>query len=479
MVRYRTSQGRWVVAATALGSGVAFLDGTVVNVALPAIGEDLGTSITGLQWTVNAYMVTLSALLLLGGGLGDHFGRRAMFVAGLGGFTVASVLCGVAPSAGYLIAARSLQGVGGALLVPGSMSIIAATFHPDDRGPAIGAWSGLAGVASSIGPFLGGWLIQAASWRFIFFINVPLAAVAIAITLRHVPETRSPQRVPLDLKGAPLITVALAGLSYAAIEHSGRASVIAAVGGVIALAWFLRVEQRSTHPTLPLHLFGSRQFSGTNLSTLAVYAGLGGAFFLVVLRLQASMGYSPLEAGAALTPFTVMMLVLSPTAGKLGQRIGPRIPMTIGPLITATGFVMFSGLSPGDPYATGVLPGVLLFGLGMALTVAPLTAAVLGSVDDDLAGIASGVSNAVARLAPLIAVAALPAVTGISDAASVQAGLDAGFSGALLICAASCALGGVIAALFVSATTEVQPVFHPSPFVACQDSGVAMVDRAA
>ncbi len=334
-VRFGTATARWTIAATVLGSGMAFLDGTVVNVALPSISEDLGTSVTGLQWIVNAYLVTLSALLLLGGSLGDRYGHRTVFVTGAAVFTVASVLCGLAPTSGFLIAARTLQGVGGAMLVPGSLAIIAATFHPDDRGRAIGAWSGLAGVASSLGPFLGGWLIDSVSWRLVFLINVPLAAATIWISIRHVPETRSSLHAPIDIPGAAMITVALAGISYAAIDHGSDAALVAAVIGAIALVGFLVVEQRSTHPMLPLRLFRSPQFTGTNLTTLAVYAGLSGGLFLLVLRLQVSLGYSALEAGASLVPFTIIMLVLSPFAGQLGQRVGARIPLTVGPIVSA------------------------------------------------------------------------------------------------------------------------------------------------
>ena len=472
-VRSGTATARWVLAATVLGSGVAFLDGTVVNVALPAIRDDLGTSLTGLQWTVNAYLVTLSALLLLGGSLGDRFGRRSMFVAGLAGFTIASLLCGLAPSSGFLIAARALQGVGGALLVPGSLSIIAATFHPDDRGSAIGAWSGLAGVASSVGPFLGGWLIDAVSWRLIFLINVPLAAAAIWIAIRHVPETRSSTRVPLDTTGAGLVTIGLAALSYAAIEHEGSASVVAAAIGVLALGAFLFVERASSHPMLPLGIFRSRQFSGTNLTTLAVYAGLSGAIFLVVLRLQVSLGYSALEAGASLVPFTLVMLTLSAAAGRLGQRVGARIPMTVGPLVAAFGILLLSGVAPGDEYLTAVLPGVAVFGLGMAITVAPLTAAVLGSVGDEMTGIGSGVNNAVARLAGLLAVAVLPALAGIAADGPIELSLDRGYGTALRIAAIVTALGGVIAALAVRETSRVRPVAHPSHLQACHDPCLA------
>jgi EmrB/QacA subfamily drug resistance transporter len=478
-VRYGTATARWVLAATVLGSGVAFLDGSVVNVALPAIGDDLGASLTGLQWTVNAYLVTLSALLLLGGSLGDRFGRRRMFVLGLGGFTVASALCGLAPSPGFLIAARALQGAGGALLVPGSLSIIAATFHPEDRGRAIGAWSGLAGVVSSIGPFLGGWLIDVVSWRLIFLINVPLAAIATAIAVRHVPETRAATAQPLDARGAALVTVALAGIAYAVIERRGLASVAAAVVGLAALAAFLVVERASTHPMLPLDAFRSRQFSGANLTTLAVYAGLGGALFLVVLRLQLSLGYSALEAGASLVPFTAIMLALSPAAGQVGQRLGARLPMTVGPIVAGAGILLLSGIAPGDGYLSGVLPGVVVFGLGMATTVAPLTAAVLAGVGDELTGVASGINNAVARLAGLLAVAALPPLAGIATGGDLAAGLDAGFGTAVRLAAGVCALGGVAAAVTVRATSRVRPSVHPSVFHACHDPLLAAPARGS
>ncbi len=312
-----------MLTATALGSGIAFLDGSVVNVALPAISDDFGTSISGLQWLLNAYMITLSSLLLLGGTLGDRYGRRRVYAAGLIWFTVASILCGLAPSVGFLVAARALQGIGGALLVPGSLSIIAATFRTDDRGRAVGAWSGLAGVASALGPFLGGWLIDSVSWRLVFLINVPLAAVAVVITLRHVPEARSARApVGLDLVGAGLVTAALALISYAAIEQQRfRQQRHRAWSGVALFAAFLLVESRVADPMLPLEIFRSRQFSGANLTTFAVYAGLGGALFLVVgAHSRSRIGYSALEAGASLLPFTVLMLTLSPAAAGLVRR---------------------------------------------------------------------------------------------------------------------------------------------------------------
>jgi EmrB/QacA subfamily drug resistance transporter len=473
-VRFGTATARWTIAATVLGSGMAFLDGTVVNVALPSISDDLGTSVMGLQWIVNAYLVTLSALLLLGGSLGDRYGHRTVFVAGAAIFTIASVLCGLAPTTGFLIAARTLQGVGGALLVPGSLAIIAATFHPDDRGRAIGAWSGLAGVASSLGPFFGGWLIDAVSWRLVFLINIPLAAATIWISIKHVPETRSSLHAPLDIPGAAFITVALASISYAAIDHGSGAAMLAAVVGAVTLVAFLVVEHRSAHPMLPLRLFRSPQFTGTNLTTLAVYAGLGGAMFLLVLRLQVSLDYSALAAGASLVPFTVIMLLLSPFAGQLGQKIGARIPLTVGPLVAAAGTLLLSRVGAGDSYVRDVLPGVIVLGVGMAITVAPLTAAVLGSVGDEMAGVASGVNNAVARFASMLAVAALPAVAGIATGGSLADSIDSGYQTALKIAAASTAIGGVIAAFLVGRTAQVRPTAHPAVGHACNDAALVV-----
>jgi MFS family permease len=349
------------------------------------------------------------------------------------------------------------------------MSIIAATIHPDDRGRAFGAWAGLSGVASSVGPFLGGWLIDAVSWRLIFLINLPLAAAGIAIAMRHVPETRAPLPSPPDLTGALLVTVALAGISYATIEHNGATSTAAALVGLAALVAFVLVERSSPHPMLPLVIFRSPQFTGINLATLAVYAGVGAAFFLVVLRLQVSIGYSALEAGAALVPFTLLMLFLSPAAGQLGQKIGARLPMTLGPILVGTGMLLLSRIAPGDRYATAVLPAVVVFGLGMSLTVAPLTAAVLASVGDALTGVASGVSNAVARLAGLLAVAAIPALAGISAKDSLAIGLERGYADALVICAGLCALGSVASWVFVRTSVHARPSLHPSPFQPCLD----------
>lgn len=470
-IRYGTPEGRWVIIAAVLGTGVVFLDGTVVNVALPAISRDLHASVRGLQWMLDGYLVTLSSLLLLGGSAGDRYGRRRVFVAGLAGFVAASVLCGLAPGIGFLIAARALQGVAGALLVPASLSIISSGFDPADRGRAIGAWSGQAAVAGAAGPLLGGWLVDAASWRFIFFLNVPVAAAAVAIALRHVPESRDEEAGPLDLAGATLVSLGTALVAYALIEHGRGVAVAAGVAGVAALAAFVAVERRHDHPMLPLALFRSPQFTGANLTTFAVYGAMGAAIFLVVLRLQVSLGYSALEAGGSLLPFTALMLALSARVGALAQRIGPRIPMTVGPLLSAGGLLLFSRIGPGDRYVPGVLAAVAIFGLGQTVTVAPLTSAVLAAVDSHRTGVASGVNNAVARLAGLLGVAVIPAVAGIGGG-DVARSLDHGYAAALQISAAVCAAGGLISWLLVHESAPVRPVTHPAPMHACHDGCV-------
>jgi EmrB/QacA subfamily drug resistance transporter len=472
-IRYGTAQGRWVIVAAVLGSGVVFLDGTVVNVALPAISRDLGASVRGLQWMLDGYLVTLSSLLLLGGSAGDRYGRRRVFVAGLGGFVAASVLCGLAPGVGFLIAARALQGVAGALLVPASLSIISSGFDPEDRGRAIGAWSGLAAVAGAVGPLLGGWLVDAASWRFIFFLNVPLAAAAASIALRHVPETSDDEAGPLDVTGATLVSAGTALVAYGLIEHGrGAGSVVAGVAGVIALGLFVVVERTGDHPMLPLSLFRSRQFTGANVATFVVYGAMSAAIFLVVLRLQVSLGYSALEAGTSLLPFTGLMLTLSARVGALAQRTGPRLPMTVGPLLSAGGLLLFSRIGPGDHYVTAVFPAVTLFGLGMTTTVAPLTSAVLGAVDRRRAGVASGVNNAVARLAGLLGIALIPAVAGIGSGTDVAGSLDHGYGAALRISALVCAAGGAVSWFLVRTATPVETVTHPSLDYACHDGSV-------
>jgi EmrB/QacA subfamily drug resistance transporter len=480
MIRYGTPAARWVILATVLGSGIAFLDGTVVNVALPTIAEDLDTGLTGLQWILDGYLVTLSALLLLGGSLGDLYGRRRIFVIGLIGFSLASVGCGLAPDTGMLIVARSVQGATAALLVPGSLAIISASFHPDDRGRAVGAWSGLGGIAGAIGPFLGGWLVDAVNWRFVFFINLPLAAIAVAVTLRHVPESRDPDAVrQLDLPGAVLASIGLAAVAYALIEGAvdfGPAEAVAAVVGVAALVAFVVTEARTRQPMLPLEIFRSRQFTGANLTTLAVYTALGGTTFLVVLELQLGLGYSAVEAGASLLPITVLMLLLSARAGALAQRTGPRLPMTVGPLVIAVGLLLLAGVGPGSTYVADVLPALVVFGLGLACTVAPLTSAVLASDADRHLGVGSGVNNAVARVAGLLSVALLPALVGLD--LSGGGGLGDAFGDAMRVAAAFSAVGGAVAFLTVRTQAQVPPVTQATILQPCHDPCVAETEEA-
>src|SRR5215813_5359778 len=439
-LRYASGSGRWVLAATVLGSGIAALDATVVGIALPAIGRDFHASIAGLQWVVNAYTLTLAGLLLVGGALGDRYGRRRIFLIGVIWFAAASLLCGVAPTAGVLIAARALQGVGGALLVPGSLAILQASFAEEDRMAAIGAWSGLGGVATAIGPFLGGWLIDAVSWRLVFFINLPLAAVVIAISARHVPETKAPGPVPrLDYRGALAISGALAGITYGLIAASSdgwtSVSVLVPLGvGLVLLGVFILIEAREPEPMLPLGIFRSRQFTAANAVTFVVYAALGGLLFLVPTVLQVVHGYSPVAAGSALLPVTFIMLALSSRSGALAARIGPRLQMSVGPLVIAVSLALFTLIADSGDYLTAVLPGAVVFGFGVAIMVAPLTATALAAAPADHAGVASAVNNDVARAASLIAVAILPALAGISgDSYLHPAALAHGFREAAIM----------------------------------------------
>ena len=479
-VRFGSATGRWVLAATILGSGMAFLDGTVVNVALPAIADDLGAGLSGLQWTLDAYLVTLASLMLLGGSLGDQHGRRRVYLLGMGAFTAASLLCGLAPDIRLLVAARALQGAGAAMLVPVSLAILTSTFHPDDRARAIGTWSALAGATAAIGPFLGGWLIDAVSWRLIFVINLPIAAIAAFIALVHVPETRpEPSKdgghPRPDVAGAVSVSLGLAALAFALIEGAhefGAREAVAAVAGVVALAAFVAIEHRRPNPMLPLGIFRSRQFTGANLTTLAIYAALGGALFLLVLELQLVLGYSALQAGASFLPITTMMLLLSSRMGQLAQRIGPRRPMSIGPLIVALGLLLLTRVGEGASYATDVLPGVVVFGLGLAVTVAPLTAAVLAAVDDAHMGVASGVNNAVARVAGLLAVAVLPAVVGLDITGGADE-LTRGFHRALLLSAALSVAGGLVAFATIRGGATVEPSAQAGLDQPCHDPSLA------
>ena len=445
-----------MLLATILGSGIAFLDSTVVNVALPTIGRELDAGISSLQWVVNAYTLTLSGFLLLGGSLGDHYGRRRVFVIGVVWFAVASLLCGLAPTDEALVAARALQGIGGALFTPGSLAIIEASFRREDRGPAIGAWSGLGGVTAALGPFLGGWLIQTGSWRLIFLINLPLAAVVVWVSVRHVPESRDPGATGrLDWAGAALAAVGLAGVVYALTDGPGLGwtssrILVAGLVGVAALAGFLVWERRTRNPMLPLDIFASRQFSAANAVTFVVYGALGGSLFLLPIQLQQVVGYSPLASGVALVPITVLMLLLSARAGRLSARIGPRLPMTLGPLLVAAGFALLARIGPGASYLLDILPASLVYGFGLTLTVAPLTATVLAAAPAEHAGVASAVNNDVARTAGLLAVAVLPVAAGISGADALQPDRFAGgFRTAMIIAAVLCVAGGLLSWLTI------------------------------
>ncbi|HEV3171510.1 MAG TPA: MFS transporter [Actinocrinis sp.] len=468
-VRYGEPAGRWVLFATVLGSAMTFVDATVVNVALPHLGHDLHANAAALQWTVNGYTLSLASLILLGGSLGDRFGRRRIFLIGVIWFAAASLLCGLAPTVGVLIAARVVQGVGGALLTPGSLAILEASFHPNDRGRAIGAWSGLGGIAGALGPFLGGWLVQVATWRLVFLINAPLAVLVVVAGSRYIPETRDPQAVRgFDVPGVVAAAAALAGLTYGFTawpsRGGGSPQVVATLAfGFAALAAFVLVERRSAHPILPLEVFRSKAFSAANLVTFAVYAALGGTFFLVVLNLQIVAHYAPVVAGTAMLPVTFLMLLLSARSGALAGRIGPRIPMTVGPAVCAVAMLLLSRVGAHAPYPTSVLPGAIVLGLGLSLTVAPLTATALGALDERHAGIASGVNNAVARAAGLLAVAILPLAAGIgSGSLTDPRALAPAYHNAMLICAGLLVVGAITALLAVPSKLP-SPVAEPEP----------------
>ncbi|RCK68182.1 MFS transporter [Desertihabitans brevis] len=444
-----SARGRWILAAAVLGSGMAFLDGTVVNVALRVLGTDLDASVTELQWVVNAYLLALASLILLGGSLGDRFGRRRLFLLGVAGFAVTSVACGLAREPEVLVVARLLQGVSGALLTPSSLALLQSSLRREDRAAAIGRWSGLTSLAVVVGPLLGGWLVEVASWRWIFFLNVPLAAAVLLIGWRHLPESSDPDAVRgFDGWGALLSAAALAGVTWALTETGAAAPgwllAVAAVGVVAGTAFVLRIR-RTADPLVPPSLFADRVFSIANTMTLLVYGALGAMTFFLTLQLQVGAGWSPLQAGLATLPMTVLMILLSGRSGTLAARIGPRWQLSVGPLLCALGTLLLVGVGPGTGYLTGVLPGVLVFGLGLTALVAPLTASVLAAAPDRYAGVASGINNAVARSGGLLAVAALPSLVGLTGADYQDAAtFTPGYRAAQLVCVVLLVLGGLV-----------------------------------
>jgi EmrB/QacA subfamily drug resistance transporter len=445
-----------VIAAAVLGSGIASLDATVVGIALPSISRAFHVGVGSLQWVVTGYSLTLASFILIGGSLGDRMGRRRIFSLGVAWFAVASAVCGLAPNATLLILARAVQGVGGALLTPASLAILQASFRPDDRSRAIGAWSGLGGLATAAGPLAGGYLIAVGSWRWVFFINVPVAVFVLLVTARHVPESSDPTaHGRIDVAGAALAITFLTGLTYGLIEGSNQGWTSPAVLSALILAGgagvaFLVVEQRISNPMLPLRMFAVRQFSATNAVTFVVYGALGGALFLLPVELQIVQGYSPLASGLALLPVTVIMLLFSARSGRLASRIGPRLQMSVGPVVVGMGLFLLTWATHGSSYITYVLPGVLVLGAGLAITVAPLTATAMASAPAEHSGIASAVNNVVARSAGLIAVVVLPVAAGIAGAGALEASsLAPGFRTAVIIAGSLSVAGGLLAAILI------------------------------
>lgn len=468
------SRKRWVLAATVLGSSLTFIDGSALGVALPAIQRDLGAGPAAVQWVSNAYLLTLGALVLIGGAAGDRFGRRQVFLIGVAIFALASVACGLAPSVELLIAGRAVQGIGAALLTPGALAVIGAVFPPEERGKAFGAWAGAGALFGMIGPLVGGWLADAADWRFIFWINIPLAALTALATLKAVPESRDADAKGLDWLGALLAMTGLAALTWAltaAPDLGWRDPWIVGglAGGTALLAAFLWAEARETHPMMPLGLFRSPVFSGINLLTLLLYFALSGAMFFLPFDLIRVHGWSATKAGAAMLPFAVIMSLFSGAAGRLADRFGARLSLSVGPILAGVGLALLAIPAPGAGYVDGPLAGMTVLAIGMTLAVGPLTAAVMGAVEPGHTGVASGVNNAVARVAGLLAVALLGLVLSAVFVAlaggpnargllgEVMSGADlkpdaikafhAAFRVVILTCAALAMLAGVIGAL--------------------------------
>lgn len=450
-VRWGSPVARGVLAATITGSGMAMLDSTIVNVALPRIGEQLGATVAGLQWILDGYLLSLSALILIAGSLGDRYGRRKVFLIGVVWFGLASLLCGIAPSTDLLVVARILQGVGGALLTPGSLAILQSSFAREDRSKAIGAWSGLGGIAAAIGPLVGGLLVQIWSWRLAFLVNLPVAALCVWLTRRYVPESCDERMGGRpNIASTVLGAVGLAGVTAALVEAPvyGVSTFVVAAGvvGIAGLASFVALQRRSRDPLVPPDMFADRTFVLSNALTFVVYAALGGVLLLLILQLQVSLGYPPTLAGLAGLPITIIMLLLSAPSGKLAQAIGPKTQLIVGPFVVALGFVLLTNAVPGASYLDGVFPGVLIFGLGLAIVVAPVTATVLAAAEDRHAGVASGVNNAIARTGSLLAVAVLPAIAGLTGAAYTDpVALTRGWQMALWVCAGLSVVGGLLA----------------------------------
>jgi len=461
----RSQTGAALIALTVLASMCGFVDASVVNVAVPAIGADLHAGVSALQWTLTGYLVTVAALLLVAGALADRFGRRRVLGAGLLVMLVTALGCAFAPSIGALVAARLLQGAGAALVVPSSLALLNGTLRVEDRARGIGLWAGLATIGSTLGPYAGGWLVDHASWRWVFFINVPLIVAALLV-LRRVPESRTERVQSTDYAGALLAVAGLGGLIYALTDGPahGWASarvLLAGVGGVVALVALIAVERRVREPMLRLSLFGSRQFDAINLTTLLFYGALGAAGYVIVLQCQLHLGYSPSQSGAVFIPQSAVFLALSPLAGAWVARFGPRRLMVAGIVTVAAGWAWLSALEPGDAYATSVLPGVLLNGIGLGLAVTPLTAAVLAAVSDRDLGASSAINDAASRVGAVVLVALVPALIGATGSTTLANALADGFQPAMLVLAAIAVAGALITARFVSDERASAPRFAP------------------